>query len=244
MLNTYMQDYYNPFHGFELTPGVNQDGQRGNENGILFMGVYLTLRYIRHEITLDEVDAFYATVRNLEVEPGLYDRGAGESETIPVEKRRSVSHDNISAISSVNTLLGTIYPKEQDFAKDIAVYGLKNGFVYNNIKPRFRWPMNPSNWSIWLAQGGYKLLAIPFLPFMAINILITTARPPENTSSKQLCFVELYPVRNTLMFGWMWKIYKYRMKKMYGVDWLNKMFSIYYRHPDHPIRKLSEGIEL
>lgn len=235
--------YINFFHGFELEPDINDPSKRGNENGILFLVVYLHLRHITGTFSALERHDFDKICKALQVEPGLFDRGAGESVDIPYDKRRHTSHDNISAISSYSKLLndnGIPSP----YAKDIAKYGLKHFFSYNNVKPRFIPPVNPSNWSIWLYNGGYKLTSMVFLPFYFINLFITCLKEPGNTSSKQLYFTELYPVKDKFIWKYLWSYYRNKMIKMYGEYWLSQIFNIYYRYENHPIRFLASDLKL
>lgn len=235
--------YINYFHGFELEPDINLPNQRGNENGILFLVVYLHLRHALGEFSASERNDFDIISKSLQVTPGLFDRGAGESQTIPYTERRSVSHDNITAISAYSKLLNDNgFPSP--YAKDIANYGLKHFFTFNNVKPRFIFPINPSNWSILLYNGGYKLTSLLFLPFYFINLFITCLKEPGNTSSKQLYFAELYPVKDKFVWKYFWLFYRSKMINMYGEYWLSGIFNIYYRYENHPIRYLAGQLKL
>jgi len=82
-----MQYWINMTHGLELEPISLPSAPRGNENGILFLVVYYTLKELRGELTSDDVNTFCQIVENLETyNPntltkihGLYDRGGSES---------------------------------------------------------------------------------------------------------------------------------------------------------------------
>jgi hypothetical protein len=234
-----IDQWFNPTHGLELEPDINF-GSRNNENGILFYCVYIILLKERRELSVDEINRLVFLLEDLESYDkngnrirGLYDRGARESLTIPYDKRRTISHDNITAISSLSP----------DHAKDIYKYGLKHFFIYNNCKPRLRAPMNPSNWSIWSYNGGSKFFWMLFAWIYVINMLISCNKSPKETSSKQLYFVELYNVKESNLFWKLcWKYYKRKMTKQYGEFWLHEIAKIYYQHPEHPNRILSEGM--
>lgn len=233
--------YINYFHGMELLPDINQPDQRGNENGILFLSVYLLLKYAKFGKLEDyEIKDFIDITQRLQVEPGLFDRGAKESLTIPYTQRRSISHDNITAITLLTSFLST----SARVSKQIATYGLKHFFVYNNVKPRLVPPVNPGNWSLYLYLGGYKFLSLFFLPIAFINLMISSAKSYDTTSGKQLNFVELYPLKDEFVWKYFWRYYRSRMVKMYGEEWISKIMSIYYTYPLHPIRYLADGLKL
>jgi hypothetical protein len=229
-----IEKYYNPVHGLELLPDINT-GNRQNENGILFLVEYLLMT---NPITPEDEDKFKEVVKNIEIEPGLYDRGSLDTQIAAASgiHKRTISHDNISAIAAGSYYLGTHH------ASDIAIYGLKNCFSYNNLKKGLRAPMNPGNWSIWLALGKVApLLQVLFFPFYLINFLITTNKAKEQTSGKLLYFVELYPLRKHVAWGMMYKMLIYKLKKMYGDKPLVELTKIYFKDEQHPVRLVSES---
>lgn len=227
--------YINPRHGMELDSSFvikNVYGSgteyRGNENGILFYAEYIQCR---REFEPAHYAHFNAIVDRLEVVPGLFDRGAFESLTVDYKERRSISHDNISAISSLTV----------ESAVDIYKYGKRHAFIYNNVKPLTRYPMNPGNYSIWAYNGGSNIVWLLFLPFYLINLLITCCKAKENTSSKLIYFVELYALRHTNgAWKFMWQVYEFFMQRMYGYSWLFQLTKIYFKDSNHPIRQEAE----
>jgi hypothetical protein len=229
-----IEKYYNPVHGLELLPDINT-GNRQNENGILFLVEYLLMT---NPITPEDEDKFKEVVKNIQIEPGLYDRGSLDTQIAAASgiDKRTISHDNISAIAAGSYYLGTHH------ASDIAIYGLKNCFSYNNLKKGLRAPMNPGNWSIWLALGKVApLLQVLFFPFYLINFFITTNKAKEQTSGKLLYFVELYPLRKHVAWGMMYKMLIYKLKKMYGDKPLVELTKIYFKDEQHPVRLVSES---
>lgn len=71
------------------------------------------------------------------------------------------------------------------------------------------------------------------LPYTLISILLTTKSGSQNDTSGKLLYFTLLK-RDSLM----WKIYKNRMIKLYGEDYIKEMFRIYFpkETEDHPIR--------
>lgn len=232
-----ISQYLNYDHGLELAKG-NTEGRRGNENGILFYAEYLILKEMFGEkLTDNDKYIFWRIMGGLEVKAGLYDRGKSDKDV--ENPKRSISHDNISAIASVSNLLKTPH------AKDIAEYGLTHFFVYNNNQKGFRLPMNPANYSAWLALANiFVILELLFLPFFLINYMISMSKEKQNTSSKLLYLVELYPLRNSKKFWWrlLYKNYISRLKKQYGEKYLREIFSIYFKNYDHPINVLARSL--
>lgn len=228
--------WYNSTHGMELEPNINM-GMRGNENGVLFWCVYLLLMRATNQRVnwVLELERFELLAEDLKSQgkDGLFNRGAGE-DSIPKDKKRSISHDNISALSTLSVFLDP----DKKVAKDIYKYGKKHFFIYNN-GVKFRLPMNPSNYSIWAFNGGSKFLWYLFLPFYLINLLITIFKPYGNTSSKILYFVELAAVKDKhFIWKFFWKIWVAGMLRHYKDEIMQSLMTIYYKHPENPIRDL------
>ena len=75
-----------------------------------------------------------------------------------------------------------------------------------------------------------------FYPLAFINITLATQKGSEGETSGKLLYYTLLK-RNSFL----WHFYKFRMVRVYGKDWLEKMFKIYYpkEAPDHPLIYLS-----
>lgn len=211
-----LEPYLNYNHGLELVRDLT-DTPRGNENGILFLVEYFILLDMLDQLTSEHANIFKQIVNDLEVEEGLYDRG--KLDRYGEQPVRSISHDNISAISAGSYLFGT------EHAKQIADYGLKHFFVYDNNGQEYL-PMNPGNYTPWLylGQAGSiglmfiikKVLEFIFLPFFLINFTITMLKPKRDTSSKLLYLVELYAMQKTSKFyKFLFDIYMKKIKKQY-----------------------------
>ena len=239
-----IESYYNPTHGLELTPNINK-GYRGNENGIVYFASYLMMKDIldqgnnNHYDFFKQLESNCTEIRNGFPVYGLYNRGQFESD-FPKGVKRSISHDNISAFSAISALTDGFNPDSA--AKRIYNYGLKHAFAYNNTYDIISLPMNPGNYSAWAYNGGSKILWYFFLPFIVINMLISLNKPRENTSSKIIYFIELYPNRNKFIWKKLWSFYKAKMEKQYGKKWLKALMGIYFL-PNHPNNLISDLIE-
>lgn len=236
---------------------------RGNENGILFLVEYFMLKYLNNTLTDIDIRLFKTIVTSLECTdkagnhiPGLYNRGAGESieghefyEAPSI--RRTISHDNITAIASFSSFF------DLNQAKDIAKYALKNFFIFDNChpdSPKFTWfnksrdqrswafKPHPRDWFFWLwcAGGMYRLISWIFFPIFLISNIMECCSNYNVTSGKLLVFTRLglnYKKSWLLRFNY-W-ICKKILIKAYGENWLKPIVDIYFSsREDHPIRIL------
>lgn len=233
------RNWYSEYHGFELRPNVNTPNARiTTENGVLYFAEFLMLLDIREDLqTLDRA-RFYNLCRALQVVPGLYDRGAAESTTVPYNERRTISHDNITAIASGSVICN------YDFEKEIANFGLEHLFMYNNVAPRLVPPMNPGSYCSWLSMADRDYLSILFFPIFLINVIITMFKPKQNTSGKKLYILEFYAlsiIQGKRMFKWISKLFFSRLVSQYGSDFIHQIYKIYYPE-DHPLVVFSKNI--
>ena len=262
--------WINNSHGLELEPISSSWQRRGNENGILFLAVLYSLKILKQKLTLEDKHCFKNIVQALHtwkshsrgiIIPGLYDRGAFESYVdheffIPAISRRLISHDNLTAISELSAYL------ELPYAKDIAQYGLKNLFRFdNNCPEKPRWwfrkqngqlgssfKFHPRDWFLWLynAGGKYRALSYFFYSVFFLANVITCCTDYQETSGKQLMFMRLaIGSKKSWLKQFNFWICKKLMKRKYGKHWLEKIFEIYYyQREDNPIRVLSRGLEI
>lgn len=233
------RSYYSTYHGLELQPDVNLPYMRTTtENGILYYAEFLMLLHMRGEMDGLDKARFYKLVKDLQVESGLYDRGAGETPTIPYTERRSISHDNIDAICAGSTLC------DFTFQNDVTYYGLRHFGIFNNVKPRFVPPINPGNYSSWFCMANRPLYMLMFLPFLLINLLIARYKDKQNTSSRKLYLLELYSItqkRNSKIFNVIAKVFFAGLVKIYGDNFVHRLYSIYYP-AEHPLVFFSRNI--
>lgn len=249
--------WHNPSCGFELHPDVNVGPPNTSENGILFHAIFLMVLDMLHVPFVDKSftdDQFFSDVLRLEtLQSGVFDRGAGDSALIDYKIRNENSHDNYLGICCGLYFSNHSY-RSAHVREEIASHGLKNFFIYNNVKPRISLPMNPGNWSVFLATSEkHNTLVYLFLPFFIINFIITNfirswvesfLGKPQSTSGKQLYLLMLYTLRKHPAFKLLYKIYVKRMQKVFGDDFINEIFKIYYLNPNHPIRLYAANIKL
>jgi len=265
-----MSYWINNSHGLELEPISSIWQRRGNENGILFLAILYSLKIIRGEFTAKDHKRFDDIVQVLHTWPnnilqgsipGLYDRGAFESHIdhefhIPMQDRRLISHDNLTAISELSAYL------ELPYAEDIAKHGLRNLFRYDNGCPEdprwiFKKPNNsfstscqwhPRDWFLWLynANGWYRLSSYIFYPVFFLANILTCFTDYKETSGKQLMFMRLaIGSKKSWLKRLNFWICKKIMERKYGKNWLEKIFEIYYpQREDNPIRIISRGLEI
>lgn len=234
------REYYSTFHGLELQPGVNLPYMRTTtENGVLYYAEFLMLLHIRGELDSLDRARFYKLCRELQIYPGLFDRGAKESQTVPYETRRTISHDNIDAICAGSVIC------DYTFQDDVVSYGIANFGIYNNVKPRKVMPINPGNYSSWFAMAGRNFWALYWLPCLLINMLITSFKSKQETSGRKLYLLELYAIfakRKNLIFNFIAKRYFKSLEKKYGTYFIHEMYSIYYP-ANHPLVEFSRDIK-
>jgi len=152
--------WINPYHGMELDPGF-EDQKRGNENGILFLTEYYFLKSLLGSLDSGDRKIFETIVKSLQTYdsgqnriPGLYDRGAGESLTIPPENRRTISRDNLLAIASFSYKFGL------GFNRDIYRYGMGHFWRFDNCYPesprwsRFMWNLTDIIYFMRVSENG------------------------------------------------------------------------------------------
>lgn len=138
------------------------DYKRFNENGILLLAVYFFLKEESGErLTPEDKALFNEIVRNLRTHKadgtrflGLYDRGSAESVNVPEDKRRTISHDNISSIAAFS------HCYDLPYHMCIYQHGVDNKWRFDNIypdKPRISRTMHPRDIIYWSRLGGGKI---------------------------------------------------------------------------------------
>lgn len=253
-LHSWMQkvddEWINLYHGMDIHL-KEKSGNRDNENGILFLVEYYILKVLLNCFNETDAKTFETIVYSLQTKsqkdlsiPGLYDRGANESQTIPRDQLRTISHDNLTAISVMSRYL------RLPFAKEIAQHGLRNLMRYDNVcphQPRWRRLQHPRDWYFWLTNGGYGWFAWIFYPFFFLNNLLTCFKPHlgHKVSGRLLMFtrLELGSRWSLLMKINKWVCYSI-MTLRYGENWLHEIMSTYnaFANPLHPNRELSQWI--
>lgn len=211
-------NYFSPIYGLVTSHDLT------TENGGLFFAEYLRLKQdLGIEDTAEDLIIFQNKMFDARVSEGLYRRDS-------TRKERTVSHDEITGMLVSSKLLWTYHHKE------IWNYLLKHFFVYdpNNNRP---WPAFAPQWICLWAELMESKLFKWLLPYTLISILITLRSGSQQDTSGKLLYFTLLK-----RDSWLWKIYKYRMEKLYGKEWVKEIFSIYFNEEqkDHPLIELSE----
>lgn len=263
--------WINPYHGLELHPNF-KEGERGNENGILFLVEYYFLKALLGKLKLCDVAQFELIVNALQTYdssgkqiPGLYDRGAGESLTIPPEKRRTISRDNLLAIGSFSDYTDLKY------ADDIYKYGMKNSWRFDNVQPedprwaRFMWNIPDifamcfyakktmariigylGLWSVYASNLYSVLTKYKVRPawYQKIEMWFKGEKIPEtrkdiDTSGPWLVFMKMFPLvkRGLWSSRIMWKLYTWILNRQHKEGW-KFVADYYFKNPEHPCRLL------
>lgn len=200
------------------------------ENGGLFFAHYLVLKsMLGTPVTPQDANIYYEKMMAAFVSSGLYLRSRNH-------QQRTVSKDEITGFMVASEVLKT-YHKERIW-RSICDHWLSYPATK---KAKF---YNPGSYYSWAVIAD-SLSAPIFAPLYTINLLISTNRRKEDTSSKLLYLTELYVMKNKSLYcKILWKYYIWRMKKMYEKYWVNALYAIYFKDEDmdHPLRALPREI--
>lgn len=246
--------WINPTHGMELHPDINT-GNRQNENGILFLAEYEFLKYELSQMFGSDVSIFNAIAKNLRTyKPngvdryeGLFDRGSGESLTIPKEEMRTISHDNITAIVAFSAMFHLGYHEA------VFKHGKRNFWRFDNVYPEApRWSriMHPRDIIHWSRLGGGvigKSLAWSFMWLFYVSQIWSALDKSDkngniNTSGPLLIFVRLFPLRRkSIVARGVWWLCQ-KIRKFYHKREYDFMFEYYFNDEQHPNRLLAKEV--
>lgn len=113
-----------------ITNYIDQDGlvtidknptKWSTGNGLLFTGIFLVLLHMLDDLDEDTECNFVKAIRACEVEPGLFDRNPGRTD--------SEAHDDYIGVAAAS------YFCVMGFAHDIWLYGEKHFYCWNNQDP-------------------------------------------------------------------------------------------------------------
>lgn len=201
------------------------------ENGGLFLAHYLVLRLILGlPINKDAYFIYQTKMSNSFVQYGLYLRSKEH-------KERTVSQDEQTGFSVASYILKTSHRFQiwDYLTKNFGNYPATGTTKFYNGGSYYAWAV--------LANSKISFL---FAPWYTINLLISSNKPKQDTSSKLIYLDELYCMKNESFYSSiLWKYYKWRMELMYGEKWIEALYDIYFggEDLDHPLRKLSKEIK-
>jgi len=260
-----LEKWINMSHGLELAPDINT-AYRQNENGILFLALYLIVKNQTQPITHQEKNTFAKICENLRSfnsdnvtrSKGVFDRGANESRDRASTNQRIISHDNLTAISATSHMLNLPYHKEISHITvtkfnhfDSALPDAPRTFFKGaDKKYHFPFQFHPRDFFYWLLTGltGIPLIAaypliLTLFPIFFISMVLAANSPKRETSGKQLLTVRLLG-RPNLMLNLTWKACNYILKRKYKTyNWLIPVTDIYYPHPEHPIHAVVANLK-
>lgn len=225
---------------FDSIYGLVTDNDRKTENAGLFLAESIVLHNIFIELYNKGIDklagiqlsTFESKMLESFVEQGLYKR-------TKFHNLRAVSQDEITGMIVSSYLLGTSH--KQDITHYLATHFGNYPATGTN---KF---YNPADYYAWFRLSGNwtQILSYLFLLFYIINLLISSNKEKQNTSSKLMYMVELYCLNKESICGkLMWKYFKWRMKLMYGEKWIKGLIDIYFHmeKENHPLRYLANMI--
>lgn len=216
-----------------------------NENGILFSGHHLLLRYLLCDPDVcDWKDLFRGAVIRLQSRafPGIFYRHPGNTD-------RDEAHDNYVAIAGLSAVMGF------EFHEQVLRHGQAFWWCYNSVAPKkfsLRHVRQPGEIAYYYACNRKRMPALGFLGFL--GGIIVNAKQPRNSkhnnpSTSLLAFFRL-SVMNELK-GWQPRPYQWALKKAenywfksirkkYGS--IAEVYAAYFGEPNHPLRELSKSL--
>jgi len=217
---------------FSTIFGLITAADPGTENGGLFLAHYFVLRLmLGMPMDPTAIDTYYSKMYNAYVAPGLYRRSKNHTD-------RTVSHDEITGFMVGSEIL-------RSYHRDTIWKHLISNHMSYNATGTFK-AYNPADYYPWALIAGSSLAPI-YAPFYFANLMISSNKPKEETSSKLIYLTELYVIKDKSAYAnFLWKYFSWRMEKMYGKGWVGELYAIYFKneHEDFPLRKLSREVAL
>lgn len=198
------------------------------ENGGVFFLYYLILKKM-NGIGFTDQDRviFNKKMDNAYVSPGLYLRSKHHTE-------RTVSHDEITGMLFSSFLLETSHAES---ISEVLAHNYGNYPATGTTKF-----YNPADFYAWYTVTN-RQLSVLFGWIYMINLLISSNKGKQDTSSKLIYLSELYILKDISWFsGLLWKYFSWKMKKMYGDNYVRELFYTYFGRTeefDHPLIHLS-----
>lgn len=210
--------------------GLVTKADPGTENGGLFFLHYLVLKLmLGTQPSQADIQLFLAKMSGAYVRIGLYKRSA-------THNKRTVSHDELTGMIGTSTILNTYH------GSDIVDFLNSNYGNYPATGERKHY--NPADFYAWYIMTD-RWYAGFFAPIYTINLLISSNKEKQNTSSKLIYMSELFIMKEKSVYSkLLWNYYVWRMELMYGKKWVKALFDIYFgsEDMDHPLRELVEKL--
>ena len=212
--------------------GLVTKNDPSTENGGLFLAHYMVLRMMLGlPVSPDAYQIYQAKMANAFVQYGLYLR----AKSLP---QRTVSQDEQTGFSVGSYILGTSHRFQiwGYLVKHFGTYPATGAFVM---------PYNPGSYYSWAVLADSKISFL-FAPLYTINLLITSNKAANDTSSKLIYTDELYCMKQKSLYSkLLWAYFDWRMKLMYGPKWIKSLYDIYFggEDLDHPLRVLAGQVQ-
>ena len=116
IVDSFYRDYVSP-NGLALLG--KGDGE--NDNGILFLGIFVMLMHDRNLLTELDITRSFNAIKGIEIYPGLFARTHLND--------KMDSHDNSVGVCALSVIFNFA------FARQLVEYGTQTGFCYNNLHP-------------------------------------------------------------------------------------------------------------
>lgn len=210
--------------------GLTTKADPTTENGGLFLAHYLVLKTILgKEITLSDRDVYYEKMLGAYVKEGLYLRSSKHT-------ARTVSQDEIAGFVVGSFILGSFH------RHNIWKYVVKHFGNYPATGTKKFY--NPGAYYPW-AVLAHSSLGLVLWPIYTINLVLSSNKKKQDTSSKLIYFTELSMMKTVAWYPkLLWKYYTWRMEKMYGEKWVKALFDIYFwaEGTDFPLKVLAKEV--
>lgn len=211
------------FSYFSNIYGLVTKYDSSSENGGLFLA-----QYVMTNPNALALSTYYSKMKLAKQPNGMYARSAQHLQ-------RSVSHDEITGMMSVSFKYNTFHRFEiwKSLLKNLGAYPAivvdKSDYL----------PYNPANYYAWGQYAGSKLSYL-FLPLYFINMIISSNKDIQITSSKIITHLELSTMPKNFVNKLMMKYFEKKMVKQYGSDYLLELRKIYFwsETEDFPLFKV------
>lgn len=200
------------------------------ENGGLFFAHYLVLKVmLGMPITPDDRAIYEAKMNNANVSYGLYLRSKEHRE-------RTVSQDEQTGFSVTSYILKTPHR--------FMIWDYLRKHLGNYPATGVNKFYNPGSYYAWAVLADSNLSPL-LAPWYTINLLISSNKPANNTSSKLIYLTELFVAKEKSTYcKLLWIYFSWRMETMYGKNWIKSLYDIYFgaEEADHPLIALTRTL--
>ncbi len=216
---------------FSETYGLVTRNDPATENGGLFFAHYLVLKkMLGYEADSFDNQIFISKMKKAFVIYGLYLRSEKHTE-------RTVSQDEQTGFFVASYLLKTHHKN--------TIWNYLFKHIGNYPATGARKFYNPGSYYSWAVLAQSKISFI-LAPWYTINLLISSNKGKQDTSSKLIYLTELFCMRDESTYcDFLWQYFEWRMEVMYGHSWVKSLYDIYFSGEElnHPLRELSNKLQ-